>query len=362
MRNAGIWFRKARSRVFFLAGFLSVLMAVLLPLTTDLLLAQKGGYAGAFSRMGYGPRGIAMGNAMSAFAGDGSYAYYNPALAALNQDHIQVDMAAARLSFDRSLHMTGVQLQLPPSAGISFSLIHAGVQNIDSRTSSGYHIGQISTDEFQLQSAFGLRVREQTWLGIGIKYLISRFHNDMENSTSIGFDIGLRHQFTTSTALSVSVHDLFAAYRFDASGLYGIDQSIRNEQAFPVRTKVGFAYTPESIWFLMGELEIQRSDAEQQTVQTGESQGNPVVRTVRSETRSYRHLVKAGGGAHVHERLTLRAGMQWVEPNGESYLRPGAGFSLHLPWDRFSPSIDYAAFKERAGVPLAHLFSFRFHL
>lgn len=354
MRNLLSFLQKVMLLVCMLAGFFS--------LSAEWLLAQKGGYAGAFSRMGYGPRGIAMGNAMSAFAGDGSYSYYNPALAALSQEFVQVDMAAARLSFDRSLHMAGAQLQLPPSAGISFSLIHAGVNDIDSRTSSGYHIGQISTDEFLLMSAFGLRIRERTWLGIGIKYLISRFHRDMENSTSIGFDIGLRNQFTESMALSVSVHDLFAAYRFDASGLYGIDQSIRNDQSFPVRTKLGFAYTPQSAWFLMGELEIQRSDAESLSLQTGESQGVPLVRTVRTETRMYRHVVKAGGGMHVHERLTLRGGLQWVEPNGESYLRPSAGFSLHLPWDRFSPSIDYAVFRERSGIPVSHLFSFRFQL
>ena len=342
-------------------GLTLLLTIWLFGLSTE-MQAQQGGYAGAFSRMGFGPRGIAMGNAMSAFADDGAYAYYNPALAAMRQKGIQADIATTKLSFDRSLNMASVQFQLPPSAGISFSLIHAGVTDIDSRTSSGYHIGQLSTDEYQLLSAFGLRVNERTWLGIGIKYNISRLHRDMENSTSVGFDVGIRNQLTESFSIAVSVHDFFAAYRFDASSLYGTGQGLQNEQPYPLRTRIGVSYTPKKSWFVLSELEFQRLDAEQQTLQTGESLGVPFVRLFRSDTRNTRLIFKTGAGMKLHERVTLRGGLQWVEPDGESIIRPAAGFSLHLPWDKFSPSIDYAVLAERPQVPLAHMFSFRFHL
>jgi len=68
--------------------------------------------AGAFSRIGFGARGIAMGNAVGADASGGTSPYYNPALATAIQRQ-NIDATVGLLSFDRSIQF--LQLSSPPT-------------------------------------------------------------------------------------------------------------------------------------------------------------------------------------------------------------------------------------------------------
>src|SRR6056297_2403234 len=81
---------------------------------TNELFSQEnsGGFAGSFSRMGFSPRGMAMGNAMTSVVQEGSYSYYNPAFAALKSDMIQIDAGTALLPFDRRINMLHSHFQL----------------------------------------------------------------------------------------------------------------------------------------------------------------------------------------------------------------------------------------------------------
>ncbi len=58
---------------------------------------------GAFSRMGFGARGIGMGNAMSAVTEGNLVSYYNPAVIIYQKDNL-VQTSYSFLSLDRSLN------------------------------------------------------------------------------------------------------------------------------------------------------------------------------------------------------------------------------------------------------------------
>src|SRR5690606_13778337 len=143
------------------------------------------------NRVGFSARGMAMSNAMSAVTSEGHFAYYNPAQTALFSENRQTDFTAGVLSFDRVFQTAGVQLQLPPSAGLSFNIMRTGVKNIDGRTQSGYPTGLFDVSDYQFRSSFGIRMSDKMNAGIGINFNIANYHEHLDNAVSTGFDIGV---------------------------------------------------------------------------------------------------------------------------------------------------------------------------
>lgn len=325
-------------------------------------IAQSGGLTGSFSRIGFGPRGISMGNALTAASEEGSYGYYNPAHAAVQRETVQLDFSSAALSFDRQLHMVGAHFQLPPSAGMSFALINARTGNIDGRTTSGYHTETLSTSEYQFISNFGLRLTDTFSAGVGIKYNLANFHSELAGSSSVGFDAGFLKYFGSRIVVGAAVQDLFATSRFDTSNLYGTATSAETRQDFPVRIKAGTSVIISEQLLLSAEYEIQVQSSEIRRPVTELVNGRPVSRMQREEVTTNTQTGRLGARHLLHERFTVRAGLQLHDINHDLLLRPSGGFSLHLPFDRFTPSIDYAFAREPGGISTMHLFSIRIHL
>lgn len=317
---------------------------------------NSGGFTGSFSRMGFSPRGIAMGNAMTAVVQEGSYGYYNPAGAALQSDLIQVDAGIASLPFDRRLNMVHSHFQLPPSAGLSLSLLHGRVGNIDGRDLSGYHTDYLSTNEFQLIGNFGLRFSESFWAGIGLKYNLARYHPDLPTTSGLGIDLGILMHPVSKLRLGITVQDLLASYRFNTSDLYGTDSSNKH-QSFPVRLIAGLSYQITDIWMIGFDVENRRYSFESLPVENEQPQSMN-----RNESTSAQNFIRTGTSYRLHERFTLRGGMQLNELDNGIELQPSAGFSIHLPYDTLSPSIDYAFVREPSGLSTMHMFAIRLNL
>ena len=337
-----------------------VFLGVLIP--AGELLAQAGGFTGAFSRIGFGPRGMAMGNALTAVHHDGAYGYYNPALAAAPNDFIQLDFASSAMAFDRQLHMVSAQFQLPPSAGISVSILNGRVGDIDGRTQSGYYTETLSTSEYQMITNFGIRFSDTFWGGVGIKVNLSDFHSDVSTETSIGLDAGLYKQ-VGPVGLGLAVQDLFAKTNYDTSNLFGSNTGGARSNDYPTRIKLGGSYVYNSDLLISAEYEIQVLSSEFKSVETRLLEGRPVTNTVRSEVTTNTQIARLGARYHIHPRVTLRSGLQALDLNHDSFnIQPTAGFSLHLPFDRFSPTVDYAFMREPSNISTMHVFSIRLQL
>lgn len=315
-----------------------LIIFVLLAGGTSTALAQSGGTAGAFSRIGFGPRGMAMGNALTSATDEGVYSYYNPAHVASSFEGNQVDIATAAMSFDRSFNTAAGTFRLPPSAGLSVSLINANVSNIDGRSSDGYDTGTLQTHEYQIAAALGIEITPKLSAGVGLKYFLADYHSDMTNATTLGLDFGALYRFSDQFQLGFVVRDLLASYNWNSASLYGDESSNRTDN-FPTQYQLGGAYSWD--FGLLLSLEGGQMIHENFTVAN----------------------IRTGVSYDLHERVTIRAGWQVEDLSSTKTTNHGsAGFSIHLPFDFLSPSVDYAFIQEANNVSYMHTFGLRLNL
>lgn len=300
--------------------------------------AQSGGAAGSFSRIGFGPRGMAMGNALISVSQEGIYSYYNPALAAQNPKGNQTDLSTAAMSFDRSFNTINGTFRLPPSAGLSLSIINANVDNIDGRSIDGYDTGTLSTNEYQMASALGIKLTPNLSAGVGLKFFIADYHSDLDNANTLGLDLGMLYQFSDHLQAGFTVKDLLASYSWNSASFYGDNSSARIDE-FPTQFRLGASYNWD--FGLLISLEGGRTTYE------------------NTSTNS----LNIGSSYALHERVTIRAGWQMDDlSNFDTSNQGSAGFSIHLPFDFLSPSVDYAFIKEKNNISYMHVFGLRLNL
>lgn len=340
-----------------------ILTIVTLLMSVHGLMGQSAGQPGAFTTIGFSPRGIAIGNAATAVDQFGVYGYYNPALSAKPVETVQVDFSTALLSFDRQLHMISGHFSLPPMAGLSIGLINARVSDIDGRTQSGYHTDYLSVAEYQLFSNFGVRFSENFWGGIGLKYNYSGFHSDVQSASGIGIDLGAKVKLINGLSIGMTIKDLLAQTDIDTGELYNTDSRTNTAQSFPVRMIVGASYDITQDLTVSLDIENRFHRAEQLVTNTIVSNGFETTVLSREPVRFNSRYIRSGSSYAIHERLTLRGGLQLEidNPDGLNFL-PSFGFSLHLPFDSFSPSIDYAIMREPGRISNMHVFSVRLNI
>ncbi len=333
------------------------LMFALLPALAE---AQTGGFAGSYTRMGFGPRGMASGNVLSGTNQHGVYAHYNPALAAHATGN-QVDFSSALMSFGRTLHGVNATFPLPPQAGLSVGLLNANVSGIDGRSSSGYDSGEFSTNEYQLFVAFGLNVGERVRIGTNVKAQLADYHEEVSPARGVGFDVGMIIEPFTNLKVSLVAQDLLAGYNWNTEDLYGEQSSRNRSDDFPTRFKFGLTYDPDE-WFVGAEFELQRINAEyfdRSLVTTGPVSSSRNVEDITSMEQQFR----MGGGYRIHERITARTGFEIMNLDEvDQSFKPSAGFSLHLPFDRYEPTIDYAWVREPTGIAHMHVLALQINL
>ena len=328
---------------------------------SEITLAQSGGTSGAFTRMGFGPRGMAVGNTLSAVPQEGTYAHYNPALAAFGRG--QADSGTAVMAFGRTLNMVNIGLRLPPSAGLNLGLLHAGVSGIDGRTSSGYHTEMLSVNEFQFFSAFGISLSGRASLGLSVKLNMARLHADMDMSRSVGFDVGLLYRLAPGWHVAMVVQDVLSSYQWNSSGLYGEQRGRTRTDTFPMRIKTASSLVlPGDRLLVSAEWEVQRQSGEVVRRERPEGVYPPgSVRLYDSDTMN-RYLLRTGLVWLAHERFTMRAGWEITDLAyvGDTH-KPSAGLSVHLPFDSLSPSVDYTFVREPLGLAGLHMVALRLH-
>ncbi|MEX0780666.1 MAG: hypothetical protein WD491_11515 [Balneolales bacterium] len=348
-----------QSHISVLISYLSLLL-ITLTCFADLVHAQSGGSSGAYTRMGFGPRGMGMGNAIASVTQQGIYAHYNPALAASATGN-QIDMASAAMRFDRSLHTLNATFKLPPSAGLNVGLLNANVTNIDGRSQSGYHTDYLSTHEFQAFAAFGLQVSQRVHLGVGVKAYMADFHEDLSNATGAGFDIGLLIKPANNIQIGLSAQDILAAYRWDTSDLYGTQSARNRTDHFPTRFKIAASWlSGNERLVISSEFEIRRLKSETIQRSAFTDLNPPQNRRLIENIITSSNIARVGASYLAHERITVRGGWQMGDLDiiADSH-KPSAGFSVHLPFDKFQPSVDYAFVREPTGIANMHVFALR---
>jgi hypothetical protein len=291
-----------------------VLVFILFVVPFDGIQAQLAGTPGSFSRMGFGARGMGMGNALTAVSSPEPTSYYNPAVPSFAAGRFAT-ATYGFLSLDRRLGFLNFTQSIHPTAGLSAGIIYAGVHNIDGRDSDGEHTEDYSTSEYQFFLAFSNKFADRLSIGIAAKlYYYDLFQG--ATSTTVGVDIGALYRVTESLTVGAVVQDIDAKYRWDTSSLYGTSGAATTEQ-FPLLARAGLAYVlPNGLGTVA--IDIERNN-----------QGTT--------------LIRAGAEVTVLEYLTVRGGIDRMQTTkNENGVKPSLGFTIQKGFDGLSPSISYA--------------------
>lgn len=297
--------------------------AVLLILSVQ-SYAQLGGLPGAFSRMGFGARGISMGNAMTGVITGDIVGYYNPAVSSFQNEHL-IGLGYSFLSFDRTLNFVSYtkNFKLPNQkeggAGITFSWINAGVSNIDSRDGDGYQLGSISVSENQFLFAPSFRVSDRVAIGVGFKFYFSKLYDGIK-STSIGFDGGAIIKASDKITIGLTVRDISSQYKWNTSSIYQSNGTTTTDK-FPVLLTAGASYQlPKRL----GMVSVDFQHASKTT-----SFGDTI------EYKSNSNIVRLGAEIIPIKDIKLRAGfdkldLSAVDKLGGANVMFGLGYQKDL--------------------------------
>lgn len=276
--------------------------------------SQIAGSAGAFARMGSGARGMGMGNAMTGVTSGDIQTYYNPSLAAF-VEYRSAGVTFGVLSLDRSLNFVNYTQPIHPTAGISFGIINAGVKNIDGRDADGEKTGDLTTFENQFYLAFSNRVSDRVSLGVAVKLYYSKLY-DQVTSTTVGFDVGFSAQVTDELSIGGAIQDLNSKYTWDTKVIYDQNGKTTTDK-FPSLRRIGAAFRlPSNLGLISAEFE----NSSQQT-----------------------NVFRAGAEYYIGEYLTLRAGIDRIDPSSDATgAKPALGFTIRNSFIGMTPSVTYA--------------------
>ena len=287
--------------------------------------------------------------------------YYNPALAPYTSRQ-SIELSAALLRFDRDLQFVQFSAPLKPRAGFAAGLIHAGVSQIDGRDNSGFHTRDLSTDEFALFLAFGLRFSERVAAGVGLQLFRSDLLDGLDPVNSIGVDLGLSVRLTDALSLGIVADDLLARYSFDTSGLFG-DGGKTTSDRFPTRIRIGGAYALlDGKLHVMAEYEsrITSSELRRRRVELIGDVPTEVIDTERLSVHDSR--LRFGGEYRFAPAFAVRGGLDRIGANDLDGMKPTAGFMVEQPVGRLVARAEYAFALEPFAVGTIHLLTLRVFL
>ncbi|MFI5251883.1 MAG: PorV/PorQ family protein [Bacteroidota bacterium] len=291
--------------------FLSLAFTILF---SNLLPAQNDGTGGSFTRLGFGARGMGMGNALTAVREGAVQTYYNPSLASFSEQRTG-SLTTSFLSFDRYLNFLSYTQAVQPTAGISGGIINSGVRNIDGRDANGNHTDYYSTTDNEFYLAFANRMTENLSLGVSVKLFYSKLF-DQISTTTVGFDIGAFYRLSPEWNIGGVIQDVGTKYKWDSKPIYDIDGKIVTDN-FPQLRRLGVCYAPASNIGIIA-LDFENS-----------SEGS--------------NMIKIGAEINFVPSFTVRGGVdRWILSGNNPGAKPTFGFSLNNSFTKWTPSITYA--------------------
>lgn len=308
-----------------------LLLVILLPLIVyaQPKFSKISSMPGAFSRIGFGARGIGMGNAMSANLEGNLVSYYNPALI-VYQEKNSFQTSYSFLSLDRSLNFLNFTKRFEfysakdsltenpkprATAGISVGIINAGVSKIDGRDNQGIKTGDLSTSENQFFLGLANKFSDKLSIGVAIKFYYYKLYEKI-STNSVGIDVGALYRVNEQWNVSLMVSDINSQYKWDTSPVYELQGSTTVDE-FPVLKKIGTSYHNKDLGLIVS-AEFENSNAET-------------------------NILRIGAEYNLIENLFVRGGLdQFNFSNGDFPVKPALGFSYFKAIGAVTFGVDYA--------------------
>lgn len=303
---------------------------------------------GVFSRIGFGARGIGMGNALSSITEGELVSYYNPAVTPF-QENNSFQAGYSFLTHDRALNYfnytrrfdfysakdTVSEIRKPrTTAGLSIGVINSGIRNIDGRDNNGLPTGELSTSENQFFIGLAARISEKISIGLATKFYYYSLYEEI-SSTSLGFDVGALYKLNDNFNISLVLVDLMSKYKWDTSPIYQ-QEGIISEDKFPNLRKLGVSYRNRELG-LLGAIEFENSS----------------VKT---------NIIRAGVEYNIYDKFFIRGGVdQFNLSNTDWPVKPSLGFSFFQPFGNLVVGVDYAFQIEQYSSADRHILSVNFN-
>jgi hypothetical protein len=303
---------------------------------------------GSFSRIGFGARGIGMGNAMSSLTEGELVSYYNPAITPF-QENNSFQAGYSFLTLDRALNFfnftrrfdfystkdTIAETRKPrTTAGLSIGIINSGVSNIDGRDNNGLPTGELSTSENQFFIGLAATVSQKLSLGVSVKFYYYKLYEEI-TSNSLGFDVGALYRINENFNVSLVIADINSKYKWDTSPIYE-QEGIISEDKFPNLRKLGASYRNNELG-IIGALEFENSSAET-------------------------NILRAGVEYNIYDQFFIRGGIdQFNISNTDWPVKPSLGFSFFQPFGNLVVGVDYAFQIEQYSSADRHILSVNFN-
>ena len=317
-------------------------LIIVLAITLQVISAQPkfssiSSMPGAFSRMGFGARGMGMGNAMSAVTEGNLVSYYNPAVIIYQEDN-SVQTSYSFLSLDRSLNYLNFTRRFDlhsskdpsrkSSAGISAGIINSGVSKIDERDGNDTKTGDLSTSENQFFLGIAKSFSDKLSFGVEIKFYYYKLYQGI-SASAFGLDVSALYKINEQFNVSLVVSDINSKYKWDSSPLYGLN-GISPENNFPSLRKLGVSYSNKELG-LLASLELENSNAQS-------------------------NILRAGVEYKVFDKIFFRGGIdQFNLSNSDQPPKPALGFSFIQNFGSVDFGVDYAFMIEQYSPQDRHI-------
>lgn len=332
------------SSVFF---FLQMFFIVTYSLNAQPKFSEMAVKPGAFSRMGFGSRGIGLGNGLSALTEGNLVGYYNPALAVFQKGNL-LQSGYSFLSLDRKLNFlsftkkfefysakdSSANRKPSSTAGLSAGIINSGVSNIDGRDNNGLKTKDISTSENLFFFGISNRFSEKLSVGLTVKFYYYKLYDKM-TSTSVGVDFGALYRYSENLTFAFVLADLNSKYKWDSSPIYN-QKGVVSEDKFPLLKKFGFAYNNSDYNFLVvGEFESSNAGT---------------------------NIIKVGAEYIIFQSLYLRCGIDNLNLSNKDFpVKPSVGFGYLYKLSDYILGFDYAFILEPYSASNKHIIGLNFN-
>lgn len=308
-----------------------LLMSIVLPLIASAQpkFSKIASMPGTFSRIGFGARGIGMGNAMSANIEGNLVSYYNPALIVYQENNsfqtsysfLSLDRSLNYLNFTRKFEFYSIKDSLienpkpRATAGISVGIINAGVSKIDGRDNQGFKTGDLSTSENQFFLGLANKFSDKLSIGVAIKFFYYKLYEEI-NTNSVGIDLGALYRVNDQWNISLMISDINSKYKWDTAPVYEL-QGSTTEDKFPVLKKMGVNYHNKNLG-LIAAAEFENSNGET-------------------------NILRLGAEYNIIENLFVRGGIDQFNLSNSDFLpKPALGFSYFKEFGNLTFGVEYA--------------------
>lgn len=215
-----------------------------------------GGSAGAFSRVGQDAFSMSLGNAVVAYPGSFSSAWFNPALPSVQRRHFY-QFSSFSLGLDRQLLSIYGTKEVGPLASMSGGILYASSGSIEGRNIHGEKTTTFTVTEAIGMFNFSMHLRNTNlYFGVNMKWLYADIFKDVPSSTSWGLDLGAVYAKKEAPwMIGFSILNMNSSYRWNTKSIYFENGNERIDN-FPLRMRLGGSYNLSDYSLkLLGEIE-----------------------------------------------------------------------------------------------------------